>query len=366
MSTSVGRLDPPTAGLNRAPARPVGVSRPALAALEEARERAAALLWPPDLGRWLRLAVLTTFVGGAGSAGSTGGNLQSSLPATTGGTGLLPDRPAPALDPATLPALGTAVRLLAVVAAVVVVAALAYALVGSVAEFAIVGALRDGEVGLRTSARRYASRGVRLFLFRLVVVALAAVVALGPLGLVVRGALTEGAALGLLAVPALLFAGVVALVTWGVLTLTTDLVVPAVLASGVAGPLAGWRRVLPVLAANPVDAGLYLLTRVVLGVAAGVAVGLVGGLVALVVGVPFAVAGAATLAAAGATLSPAELGALVVLAALFALVVGALLQVVRTPVVVYLRAYAVSVLGRLAPDLALFAETDGAESPAVG
>jgi hypothetical protein len=337
------------------------VARPALGALEEARGRAAALLWPPDVGRWLRLAVLTAFVGGAGGTGSTGGNLQRALP-TTGGTGVLPGPPDLALGPGVLPTTGTAVRLLAVS----LVAVLAYALVGSVAEFAIVGALRDGEVGLRASAHRYARRGARLFLFRVAVVGLAAVVGLGPLALVVRGALTGDAALGLLAVPALLFAGVVASVSWGVLTLTADLVVPAVLASGVAGPLAGWRRVLPVLVDNPVDAGLYLLVRVVLGVAAGVGVGVVGGLVALVVGIPFAAAGAATLAAAGGALSFAELGVLVALTALFALAVVALLQVVRTPVVVYLRAYAVAVLGRLAPDLALFAGTDGAESPAVG
>jgi len=341
------------------------VARPALGALEEARERAAALLWPPETGRWLRLAVLTTFAGGAGGAGSAGGNLQSSLPAT-GGTGVLPDLPAPPLDPGALPTTGTAGRWLAAAVALVLAAVLVYALVGSVAEFAIVGALRDGEVGLRASARRYAGRGFRLFLFRVAVVGLAAVVGLGPLALVVRGALTGDAAVGLLALPALLVAVVVALAAWGVLTLTTDLVVPAVLASGVAGPLAGWRRLLPVLADSPVDAGLYLLVRVVLGVAAGVAVGVVGGLVALVVGVPFAAAGAATLAVAGATLSLAELGVLVALTALFALVAAGLLQVVRTPVVVYLRAYAVAVLGRLSADLALFAGTDGAESPAAG
>jgi hypothetical protein len=338
------------------------VSRPAVAALEEARERVVALLWPPETGRWLRLAVLTAFVGGAGSAGSAGGNLQSAIPATGGGgAGVLPDLPAVEFGP--LPTPGTLVQWAAVAAAFLLVAALGYALVGAVAEFALVGALRDGDVGLRASARRYAGRGGRLFVFRVAVVAVALVVGGGPLALVAWAVVRGDLALGLLAVPAVLFAGVVAVVAWLVLTLTTDLVVPAVLASGVRGPLAGWRRVAPVVAANPLDVGLYLLVRVVLGVAAGVVVGLVGGLVALVVGVPFAVAGAAALAAAGATLSLAGVGVLVALVALFALVTGAALQVVRTPVVVYLRAYAVATLGRLSADLALFAGTDGAESP---
>jgi hypothetical protein len=342
------------------------VSRPAVAALEDARERAGALLWPPDAGRWLRLVVLTAFVGGAGSAGSAGGNLQSSVPATGGGgAGVVPGLPAFEFGPSALPTPEVLVRWVAVVVGLLLVAALVYALVGAVAEFALVGALRDGTVGLRASARRYAAPGVRLFAFRVAVVAAALVVGGGPLALAAWGALTTDPALGLLAVPALLFAAVVALAAWLVLTLTTDLVVPAVLASGVRGPVGGWRRVAPVVAANPLDVGLYLLVRVVLGVATGVVVGLVGGLVALVVGVPFAVAAAAALAAAGAALSLAEVGTLVALAVLFALVTGALLQVVRTPVVLYLRAYAVATLGRLSADLALFAGTDGAESPAL-
>lgn len=333
------------------------MSRPAVAALEDARERVAALLWPPEVGRWLRLAVLVAFVGGGGGASGAAGNLQ--LPTSSG---VVPQFPATALDPARLPPVATLARWLAVVLALVVALALGYALVGAVAEFAIVGALRDGDVGLRASARRDAGRGLRLFVFRAAVVAVALLLGGGPVVLVAWGALRSEPAVGLLAVPALLVAAVVALCAWLVLTLTTDLVVPAVLAAGVRGPLAGWHRVAGVIVANPVDVGLYLLLRAVLGIAAGVVVGLVGTLVALVAGVPFAVAGAAALVAAGSALSPGELAALVALALSFSLVAVALLQVVRTPVVCYLRAFAVATLGRLSPELALFAETDGDES----
>ena len=335
------------------------MSRPAVAALEDARERAAALLWPPEVGRWLRLALLVTFVGGGGGASSAGGNLQ--LPATGGG-GTIPQVPATLGDLARLPPAETLLRWLAVLVVLLVLLALGYALVGSVAEFALVGALRDGEVGLRASARRYAGRGLRLFLFRTAVVGLALLVGGGPVALVAWAALRADPAVGVLVLPALLVAAGVALCAWVVLTLTTDLVVPAILAAGVRGPVAGWRRVASVVAANPVDAGLYLLLRVVLGVAAGVVVGLVGSLVALVAGVPFAVAGAAALATAGSALSLAELGVLAVLVLSFSLVTVALLQVVRTPVVCYRRAFAVAPLGRLSPDLALFAGADGPES----
>ena len=273
------------------------MSRPAVAALEDARERVAALLWPPAVGRWLRLVLLVTFVGGGGSASSAGGNLQ-------------------------IPTSG----------------------------------------GLRVSARRYAGRGLRLFAFRVVVVAVTLLLGGGPVALVAWSVLRADPAAEVLVVPALLVAAVVALCAWLVLTLTTDLVVPAMLAADVRGPLAGWRRVAGVVAANPVDSGLYLLLRVVLGVAAGIVVGLVGSLVALVAGVPFAVAGAAALVAAGSALSPREGAVLVALGLAFALVAAGLFQVVRTPVVCYLRAFAVATLGRLSPELALFAETDGHES----
>lgn len=337
------------------------MSRPALAALEDARERAAVLLWPPVVGRWLRLAVLAAFVGGGGGAASAGSNLQ--FPASGGD--VFPRVPPAALDPSGLPAVERAVEWLAVALVVLLALVVVYALVGAVAEFALVGAVRDGDVGLLASARRYGGRGLRLFAFRVAVVAVALLLGGGPVALVGWLALRSDPALGLLVVPGLLLAAVVALCAWLVLTLTTDLVVPAILAAEVRGPLAGWRRVAPVVAANPVDAGLYLLVRLVLGVAAGVVVGLVGSLVALVASVPFAVAAAAALAAAGETLSVADLAALALIAVLFSLVTLALVQMVRAPVVVYLRAYAVATLGRLSPDLALLADTDGAESVAV-
>lgn len=336
------------------------MSRPAVAALEDARERAAVLLWPPVVGRWLRLAVLAAFVGGGGGAASAGSNLQ--VPVTGGD--VVPQVPG-GLDLSALPPVGQVVELLAVALAVLLVLAVVYAVVGAVAEFALVGAVRDGDVGLLASARRYAGRGLRLFAFRTAVVVLALLVGGGPVALVGWFALRSDPALGLLVLPGLVLAAVVVLCAWLVLTLTTDLVVPAILAAEVRGPLAGWRRVAPVVAANPVDAGLYLLVRLVLGVAAGVVVGLVGSLVAIVASVPFAVAAAAALAAAGDTLTLVDLAALALIAGLFSLVTLVLVQVVRAPVVVYLRSYAVATLGRLSPDLALLADTDGAESLAV-
>jgi hypothetical protein len=333
------------------------VTRPAVAALEEARERAVALLWPPVVGRWLRLAALVGFVGGGGSASSAGGNLQ--VPATGGGSP--PRLPTSALVTSPLPPVEALVRPLTVLAAVLAVLALGYAVVGSVAEFALVGALRDGDVHLRASARSYAGRGLRLFVFRAAVVTLALLVGGGPVALVGWAALQGDPTAGAFVVPALLMAVVVALCMWVVLTLTTDLVVPATLAAGVAGPFAAWQRVWPVVAANPIETGFYLLLRAVLGIAGGVVVGLVGTLVALVAGVPFAIAGAAALAVSGASLSVVELATLVALGFAFALVTVSLLQVVRTPVILFLRAYAVATLGRLSPDLALFVETDGHE-----
>lgn len=340
-----------------------------MAALEDARERVAALLWPPALGRWLRLTVVVFFVGGAGGASGASGNLQSSLPVSGGGGGAaLPRLPDGDIDPTNVPTIETVWRWLAAIVAVVVVAVLLYALLGSVAEFVLLGAIRDAEVGLLAGVRAYAGLGLRLFLFRAAVLLAALVLAVAPLGVAAWGALERGPAWGLLAVPALLFGLVVAVLAWVVLTITTDLVVPAVLASDALGPLAGWRRVVPVLAGNLLDSALYLFVRVTLGVVAGLVVGFVGSLVALVAGVPFAIAGAAALSAAGDTLSYSELGGLVAIAALFSLLTAGLLQVVRTPVVVYVRAYAAATLGRLSPDLALLApdETDRQRPPGVG
>ncbi|MFB6304104.1 MAG: hypothetical protein ABEH47_02980 [Haloferacaceae archaeon] len=325
------------------------MTRPTVAALDDAREASLALLLPFDARRWLRLAVLALFVGGGGGVPAARGNLEA--PALSGpGPAPAPDLP----DPSTLPAVAPS-SVLALALAVVLVAAvlgLAYVVASGVAEYVLLVAVRDRAVRLRAPARTHLGRGVRLAGFR-AAVWLAALAVVGvPAALVVVGVVAFSPLTLLLAVPLVFLALTVLVAAWLVLRLTTDFAVPTTLALDV-GLVDAWRRLARTLRADPLEVGLYLLVRVALGVAAGVATGLVAGLAALVVAVPFAVLGLVGYVVAGPPLGVAGLVALGLLAAAYALVALALWLLVRVPVVVYLRAFSLAALGRLDADLDL-------------
>jgi hypothetical protein len=162
--------------------------------------------------------------------------------------------------------------------------------------------------------------------------------------LVVLGVLSVALA-GVVLVPLLAVGvGLGWLVGLAVLRLTTDFVVPTMIAEG-RTVLPAWRRLVPLLRREWREVLLYLVVRLALGVGASLVVGLVVGLVALVVAVPFLIGGAAVVV----TLGTRGVG-LVLLAGLavaFLLVVVAASVVVQVPVVTYFRYYGLYLLGTL-------------------
>ncbi|WP_318570148.1 DUF7544 domain-containing protein [Salinigranum marinum] len=312
----------------------------AIDSLDEARTATQSLLFPVSWRAWLRLAVVTFFVGGVGGGGGAGQAAQGATSSPTppgAGLGGVDLPPVPDVSPESLGAV--VVAAVAVLAVVVV----GHALVGAVMEFVLVACLRTRRVELRRPFRQYLGPGVRLFAFRLgVVVVLVALAALPVL--VVVGVLSI-TAVGVLFVPLLV---VVVVVAWLagllVLRLTTELVVPTMIAEG-RGVLSAWRRVVPLVRSMWAEVALYLAIRIGLGIAASLVVGLVVGLAALVVIIPFVLAGGAVVLAVG--MQGPGLVALGVLGVVFLLAVVAVSVVVQVPVVTYFRYYGLFVLGAL-------------------
>lgn len=318
----------------------------AVDALDDARDVTVSTLLPVSWRTWLRLTVVTFFVSGVGGGGSIGQGVQGivSSPRPPGAT-------LGRLDPPSLPTVvpERVTVLLVAVAALVGVAAVGYALLGSVMEFVLVDGLRNRRFPLRRASRRFLGPGVRLFAFRTgVVVLLAGSAALSLLAAL--GVLTVSSA-GVLFVPVLTLVTVLVWLAGVVcLRLTTDFVVPTMLAEG-RSVLAAWRRLLPLVRTAWRDVLLYLLVRLGLGLAATVAVGLVVGLAALVIAVPFALLGSAVVATVG--LQGSGLVAVAVLVVGFVPLVGVAAVVAQVPVVVYFRCYGLVLLGRLDARLAL-------------
>lgn len=309
--------------------------------LDDARADTQSLLLPFEFGTWLRLAVVSFFVGGAGGGGGLSAaqngagapsprppsGVEMDLPASLSGGGV------PALS--TLPVRG--LTLLVAAVAFVAVVALGYALVAAVAEFVLLDGVRSHTVRLRRPARQFLGPGLRLFAFRLALLVVGAALVGGPAALLLVGVGP------LVAVPLVLLVAVVVVpVLYLVARFTTDFAVPTMVAEG-RSVTSAWRRLLPLLGSEWREFGLYLVVRVVLAAAASVAVGLVVGLVALVVAIPFVAVGGLVVAVAG--LSPATLAVVGVLVAAFVVVLVAVSAVVQVPVVVYFRYYSLYVLG---------------------
>ncbi|MFB6256247.1 MAG: hypothetical protein ABEH58_05900 [Haloplanus sp.] len=318
----------------------------AFAALSDARDATEKLLRPVDRGRWLRLALIALFVG-VGSGIPAGGS-NASVPSGGTGGGVPSDLPAP-----SMPDIGSAVAIVAGVVLLILLLALVWSLVGAIMEFVLIVGLRDREVAIREPFGASVRPGLRLFGFRLAVGLISLLVIGLPFLAVFGVGVGISPAFLVFLVPLVIVFGVVALVGSVVLGLTTDFVVPTMLAERV-GVLDGWRRLWPTLRAEWTQVGLYIVAKSVLGVAVSLAVSLVLLLAALVVAIPFVIVGAllyAAVSAAGAATVGLVIGG--VLIALFVLLMLAIGLLVQVPALTFVRYYSLSVLGMLVPELDL-------------
>lgn len=298
--------------------------------LDDAVAAARSLLLPFDTGRWLRLTVLALLVGGGSSVGGGASATAGNVPGYTNVPGQLPN-----------------VDVLVLVAAVVGIFLLIGLVVGYLAscfEFALVDGLSTREVSIRASVRRYAGPALRLFGFRLALFVLAGAVVLLPVAAVFDFSLDiqpeAFTFLGVLGIVATLL--IVAVVAGTVHVLTTMFVVPTMYATD-QGVLASWRHVWSGLTGNLLETVGFVLLSTFLSGAALAMVGTVAGIVGLVVIVPVAIVSIAALGLLG----PLGLVVVVPVILLGVLSLAVISAVLRVPVVVGMRYYALLVLADL-------------------
>lgn len=321
----------------------------AVDAVTDALEATRSFLWPVDLGRWARLALVVFFLGGAGSGFSPfqfpGGTPGGGGP---GGSDVPPTGSLPAIGGPELAVIFAIVGIGAVLLA-------AFLLAGSIMEFVFVESLREEAVAIRRYWGRYWRRGVRLFGFRLVfgILTLGAFlivggVAFAPLFLGDGGL---SIALVVIAIPILV---ALAILTGLVGGFTTMFVVPIMLVED-RGVVSAWRRFWPTLTAQWREYAVYAFLGFVLQIAAGIGAGIATLVGALAVGIPL---GIVAVVGVG-LLSVVELAGwvLIALAALlFVFAVLVLSLFVSVPVQTYLRYYALFVLGDTESDFDLIAD----------
>ncbi|WP_435067145.1 DUF7544 domain-containing protein [Haloplanus sp. C73] len=338
----------------------------AFAALHTARDATEDLLRPIDRGQWLRLAVIALFVGVGGNLPTGSGNFD--IP-SGGGGGTPADVPAP-----SLPESSTLAILVGIVVLVVALVLL-WSLVGAVMEFVLVTGLRDREISIREPFREHFGAGLRLFGFRIAVGLVGLLLIAIPLLAVFGVGMGVSAAFFLLVLPLIFLFALVALVSGVVNGLTTDFVVPAMLAEE-SGVIAGWRRVWPTLRAEWKQVGLYIVAKFVLGIGVSLAVSIVVLIAAIVLAIPLIIVGGLLyLAASAAGIHAAGWVIFLLFAALFAIALFIVSLLVQVPALTFVRYYSLSVLGMLDSDLDLVGvdrpdegggSTDGDDGPTDG
>lgn len=304
--------------------------------IDDAIAATRSFLWPFDLGRWAKLALVAFFLGGVG--GFNPFSWTSSTPPTGGGGGM-------PSDPGSFPALGAPeLAIIGLIVAVILVVGLLFLLVGSIMEFVFVESLRHERVSLRRYWSERWGQGLRLFGFRfalgiltLAVVALLGFAVLAP---VVLGNGTPSVAVALLAI--LVFV-VVAVVTGLVQGFTTVFVVPIMVLED-RGVLSAWRRFWPTMTGQWKQYLTYVVMGFVLQLAAGLVTGIVMIVLAILLAIPFVVLGlvGAGMLAVSSLAGWVVIGVVVALYLLAIFVVGAFVAV---PVQAFLRYYALLILG---------------------
>ena len=307
----------------------------AFSRLEDAVQRTKNLLWPPQWGVWLRLAVIALFVGGSINMPDIFRYQFDRSDVAAGTAGSLPE-----IAPI-------------VVALIVVVLAitLLWMLVGATMQFVFVDMLSTGDIHIRRFFGKRFGNGARLFLFEIALIAvmILAIAALVFLLIGFEGAGSGAAApfLILVFIAAILIA---ALLFGLVVLLTIDFVVPIMIRDD-CGVIRGWRRLAGVISGNLWQIVVYVVTRFVLGLITAIAQAVLVILALVVIAIPFILVGIVLLAAL-----QENIVLLLALVIPYLVIVIPVTLLIAVPFVTFFRYYALLVLEGLEPERRLLPE----------
>lgn len=352
----------------------------AIDSVDEAIEETRSFLSPFTLRRWLKLALISIFVGtGGGSVfslfnsgsslpsddsfgnGSAVGNESAGVPMAGGNETIPGGFPSGELPPPSelLHMASEELVLVVAIAAVLLGIGLAVALLSDILRFVFYDDLQTDEVRLIEPAKRRFGQALRLFGFKLVVQLLT----LAPFALIGYVVLTGSVPLGPGAYVLIgLLVAAILLVSTVVSRITSEFVVPTMVITD-SGVLDGWRRFWPVLRGQLSQFGVYLVAHFLLLLAIGIGQSILSVLVFGLVLVIGAVIGLVVVFGlfggfAAATASTAGVAVLVVLGGLTLLIGWLLLLPVQIVVLTYVTNYEVAMLAACDEALRLRPESD--------
>ena len=374
-------------------------------AVDDAIDATREFLFPASLGRWVRIAVVSVFVGGGGQLLGNAGNIAARIAGPAGvpsdpgpASAIAPSFAAPLAAAPAVPALlgsGLSSGASAVVGfaplqtvtrpgavgalGLAVAAGVALLVVGSVLlsplfEFVLVDAIARDDVRLLRDLRTHLVNGLRYLGFR---IGLAAAFVVPPAALVAAALLTGASPDRVLESPGVAAALAIAVAVYLlvyvlVARFTREFVVASMVADG-GGVVDNWRRVWPLLRGQPWQTLVYLLMHALVGIGVSIVSAVLTLLGLLLVAVVAGVVGLAVGAAVGGGLGTGTgLGAGGVAAAVVGIplfLLGVLLPV-RVLTTTFSRSYEIASLCRFSNALGLISryrdEPDATEGRDVG
>lgn len=298
--------------------------------IDEALTRTWSLLWPPHPGIWIRLAIITLFLGGAViNPLKTDTTLTRTIDITSPGV------------------VSDYMDLLLTIAAGIIVVGIIYVVISSVLQFIFVDCLSSGNIQLTRTLRLRWGKGMRLVGFYLILL----LVILGTMLFLIIQILLPGIQGGhfdivrfmLLLIETLLVSLIVLIPIWVIAILTADFVVPVMIVDD-SGIISGWKRIIRLFSGRWMDAGIYTGLKILLIFVTGIIIGLA----VFLISIPLGLINTAITLGSGLTLDHGNIGIVLLGAGTGAMILISLFLLV--PVIAFFRYYSLVVLRDLDPD----------------
>lgn len=321
----------------------------ALSEIDSAIRRTRDLLWPFRKGVWLRIALISLFIGWGGA-----GFPQPAWSSES-------DFPSDAFDGFIVPdALPDMAGLIIAIILLIIACALLFMLIGSILQFVFVDCIRTGDVKIRESFSPRAGKGGRLFLFQigLAVLFLLLLAALIIPLIIMAGGLA-GPAGGISLVLTLLvffpFLFILAIIIGIIQLITIDFVVPIMIRKD-CGVIDGWKEFVGIISTQWMQGIIYLVVRFLAALGAGIVMILLTLLALGIVGIPFAIIGFFLFL----LVQMANIHLLLLLLIPYLIIAIPVVLLISVPFITFFRIYSLAVLGRLNSGYALLPEEEQA------
>lgn len=299
--------------------------------ITEAFDRTVVLLWPPDAGTWIRLAIIALFLGGA-----VINPLNGTDPWSTPITG--PEDSFFTQD---------TISLILLAGGLLLAAGLGYVGISAILQFLFVDCLSTGIIRLTRTLPLRLMSGLRLAAFYLLLF----VIILGTTGIIAVWMVTPVIMTGeydqiillMAIIQSLIIILIILIPVWIIAIITADFVVPVMIHDRT-GVIRGWKIVGTLFQGRWNKAGMYLLLKMILITLSGMILGVLVFLLSIPLGIPGTITSFAVIRGA-----PTISGLLlpILLEAGVMILISVLLLI---PVITFFRYYSLLILRDLDPE----------------